>query len=268
MGKRLLAIFISVGLCISGTPAAAQESGVIQTASGAPEEIYDGEALEAAAAADGTLPARSAILIEQETGRVLFEKEADIQLPPASITKVMTLLLVMEAIDAGRLHLEDEVTCSDHAASMGGSQIWLEPGEQMCVADLLKATAIASANDASVALAEHLAGSEEAFVQLMNDRAAQLGMTSTHFVNATGLDAEGHLSSARDIALMSRELLFHPLISEYSSVWMSSLRDGKTQLVNTNKVVCAKSYTRNCGLLHISSPESKPYFPYARPMCN
>lgn len=260
MGTRLLAMVLSIGMCFN--------TQAIQTASGEPEQLYGGQTLEAAASADATLPARSAILIEQDTGRVLFEKEADIQLPPASITKIMTLLLVMEAIDSGRLRLDEQVTCSDHAASMGGSQIWLEPGEQMQVSDLLKATAIASANDASVALAEHLAGSEQAFVEQMNERARQLGMTSTSFVNATGLDAPGHLSTARDIAAMGRELMRHSLIREYSSVWMGSLRDGKTQLVNTNKVVCAKSYTRNCGILHISSPASKPYFPYARPMCN
>lgn len=232
------------------------------------EEAPDFSALEAAAKADESLPARSAILLEQETGRVLFEKNADEQLPPASITKVMTLLLTMEAVDKGQLSLNDMVTCSDHAASMGGSQIWLEPGEQMSIDDLLKATAISSANDAAVALAEQVAGSEDAFVERMNERAAQLGMDNTTFMNATGLDTPGHLSTARDIALMSRELLRYPLISDYSKVWMSALRDGKTQLVNTNKVVCAKSYTRNCGLLHSSSPESKPYFPYARPMCN
>lgn len=168
---------------------------------------------------------------------MLFEKNADEVLPPASITKVMTLLLVMEALDEGRISIDDMVTCSEHAESMGGSQIWFKAGEQMTVDDLLKATAISSATDASVALAEMIAGSEEAFVGLMNERAQQLEMTNTHFVNATGLDAEGHVTTARDIATMSRELLRHPKITEYSSVWMSELRDGQTQLVNTNKLV-------------------------------
>ena len=182
-------------------------------------------------------PVFAAILIEQSTGRVLFEKNADEQLPPASITKVMTLLLVMEALDSGQIALGDMVTCSEHAQSMGGSQIWFKEGEQISVDDLLKAAAISSANDASVALAEHVAGSEEAFVALMNEKAAQLGMTNTHFVNATGLDADGHLTTARDIAAMSRALLAYPKITEYSGTWMSELRGGATQLVNTNKLV-------------------------------
>ena len=183
------------------------------------------------------VPAKSAILMEQSTGQVLCEMNADEQMPPASITKVMTLLLVMEAVESGRLSLEDTVTCSPHASSMGGSQIWLEVGEQMTVQDLIKATAVASANDASVALAEKVAGSEDAFVVMMNERAEQLGMTGTHFVNCTGLDAPGHLTTARDIATMSRILIQHPMIREYSSIWMDSLRGGETQLVNTNKLV-------------------------------
>ena len=195
-------------------------------------------ALETAAQVDNSLPAKSAILIEQESGRVLFEKNADEVLPAASITKVMTLLLVMEALDSGRISLDDMVTClGTRRNRWAEAQIWFKAGEQMSVDDLSKATAISSANDASVALAEMIAGSEEAFVGLMNERAQQLGMTNTHFVNATGLDAEGHVTTARDIATMSRELLGHPKITEYSSVWMSELRDGQTQLVNTNKLV-------------------------------
>ena len=217
MAKKLAAVFLAA---------------VMMFAAAAPvfaEDEADLTALETAAAADDSLPARSAILIEQNTGRVLFEKNADEQLPPASITKVMTLLLVMEALDSGQITLGDMVTCSEHAQSMGGSQIWFKTGEQLSVDDLLKAAAISSANDASVALAEHVAGSEEAFVALMNEKAAQLGMTNTRFVNATGLDADGHLTTARDIAAMSRALLAYPKISE--------LRGGATQLVNTNKLV-------------------------------
>ncbi len=183
------------------------------------------------------VPAKSAILLEQSTGQVLCEMNADEQMPPASITKIMTLLLVMEAIESGRLSPDETVTASPHACSMGGSQIWLEPGEQMTVQELVKATAVASANDASVALGEQIAGSEEAFVEMMNNRAAELGMTNTHFVNCTGLDAPGHLTTARDIAVMAKELIQHPMIREYSSIWMDSLRDGATQLVNTNKLV-------------------------------
>ena len=183
------------------------------------------------------LPAKSYILIEASTGQVLAEQHADQQMPPASITKIMTMLLLMERIDAGEISLDDMVTTSEHANSMGGTQIWLEVGEQMSVNDLLKATAINSANDAAVALAEYMAGTEEAFVQLMNQKAAELGMTGTTFCNATGLDAEGHLSTARDIAIMGRELLKYPLITEYTSVYMDSLRNGETELVNTNKLV-------------------------------
>jgi len=184
-----------------------------------------------------SLPAASAVLIEQGTGRVLFSQNPDEALPPASITKVMTMLLVMEAIDSGKISLDDLVVTSEHAASMGGSQIWLMVGEEMTVDQLLKAVAISSANDASVALAEHVAGSEQAFVDMMNQRAAILGMTNTKFYNTTGLDEEGHLSSAMDIAIMSRELMRYPLISQYSTIWMDSLRGGATELVNTNRLV-------------------------------
>lgn len=183
------------------------------------------------------IKAKSAILLEPKTGEILYEMNSDEQLPPASITKIMSLVLIMEAIDRGDFTVEDVVSASEHAASMGGSQIWLEPNESMTVDDLLKATVIASANDATVALAEKVAGSEEGFVDLMNKKAQELGMLNTAFKNATGLDAEGHLSTAHDVALMSAELLRHPLIKKYSTVWMDSLRDGKSELVNTNKLV-------------------------------
>lgn len=183
------------------------------------------------------LKAKSVILMEQSTGQVLFEQNADEQMPPASITKIMTMLLVMEALEDGRITLEQKVACSPHANSMGGSQIWLKVGEEMTVHELLKATAVASANDAAVALAEAVGGSEEGFVELMNQRAQELGMTNTHFCNASGLDEEGHLTTARDIALMSRELMTHEKIQEYTTIWMDSLRDGATQLVNTNRLV-------------------------------
>ncbi len=184
-----------------------------------------------------SLSCQSAILLEQTTGQVLYEQNADEPLPPASVTKVMTMLLVMEALDEGVITLDEMVTCSPHANSMGGSQIWLEIGEQMTVDELLKAVATVSANDAAVALAEHLAGSEEEFARRMNERAAQLGMANTHFVNASGLDEEGHLTTARDIAIMSRELMKHEAITQYTTIWMDSLRDGATQLVNTNKLI-------------------------------
>lgn len=183
------------------------------------------------------IKAKSAILMEVNTGKILYEMNADEKLPPASITKIMSLLLVMEAIDNGKMSVEDVITASEHACSMGGSQIWLEPGETMTVDDLLKAAVIASANDATVALGEQIAGSEEGFVAMMNARAAELGMTNTHFINATGLDADGHMSTAHDIAIMSAELIKHDLIKNYSTVWMDALRDGESELVNTNKLV-------------------------------
>ncbi len=192
----------------------------------------------ATAFAEGiTLSAKSAILVERSTGRILFEYDADKPVPPASITKIMTLLLVMEAIEEGKLSFETKITASEHACSMGGSQIWLEPGEVFTVHELLKAAAIASANDACVALAEAGSGSEEAFVELMNKRASELGMENTVFKNCTGLDAEGHVSTAKDIAKMSAVLLSHSKIKEYSTVWMDSLRGGETELTNTNKLV-------------------------------
>lgn len=173
------------------------------------------------------IKAKSVVLMEPNTGKVLYESNSDEKLPPASITKIMSLLLVMEAIDRGDISLETVVTASEHACSMGGSQIWLEPGETMTVNDLLKAAVIASANDACVALGETVAGSEEGFVALMNERANELGMTNTHFVNCTGLDAEEHLTTAYDVALMSSALIKHDLIKDYSTVWMETLRDGK-----------------------------------------
>ena len=183
------------------------------------------------------LPAKGAALMEVSTGRLLYEQDAHVQLAPASITKVMSLLLIMEAIDNGQFGVDTVVTASDYACSMGGSQIWLEPGETMTVDELLKATAVASANDATVALAELVAGSEEVFVQRMNARAEELGMQDTHFVNCTGLDAEGHVTSAYDVAVMSRALIQHSLIKNYSTIWMDTLRGGQSSLVNTNKLV-------------------------------
>ena len=193
------------------------------------------------------VPCAAAILIDEDSGTVLYEKNADQQRPIASITKVMTLLLAFEALSAGRISLSDTVPVSEHAYHMGGSQIWLEPGEQMTLDDMLKAICISSANDAAVAVAEFVGGSEPAFVQQMNARAAELGLTNTHFENACGLDAEGHLSTARDVAMMSREILLHHAeVRNYCSIWMDSLRDGATQLVNTNKLL--KTYNGITGL--------------------
>ena len=201
--------------------------------------------------------APSALLMEKETGTVLFAKDEHAKLEPASVTKVMTLLLTMEAIDAGQLHYDDVVPASAHACSMGGSQIWLKENEQMTVSDMLKAVCVVSANDCAVALAETVAGSEEAFVERMNQRAAELGMADTHFCNATGLPAEGHVTSAYDIALMSRELIRnHPDIRQYTTIWMDSLRDGASSLVNTNRLV---RFYEGCDGLKTGSADASRY---------
>jgi D-alanyl-D-alanine carboxypeptidase (penicillin-binding protein 5/6) len=185
------------------------------------------------------LPCKSAILVEANTGTVLYEKNADEPLPPASVTKVMTLLLVMEAIDSGKIGYGDTVRASANACSMGGSQIYLKENEEMTVEDLLKSVIIASANDAAVALAEHICGSEEAFVDKMNEKAQMLGMKNTHFENTNGLDdtTQNHVISARDIAIVSRELIKHKKVIEYSSIWMDSIRNGSFGLTNTNRLI-------------------------------
>lgn len=192
------------------------------------------------------ISAPSAVLMEAGTGRVLFEKNAHEVRPCASITKVMTLCLTFDALESGRLSLGDQLSASAHAASMGGSDIWLKEGEQMSVDDLIKATVIMSANDAAVVLAENVTGSEEAFVARMNERAGELGMEETVFKNCNGLDEEGHVTSAYDVALMSRELIKHEKIKDYTLTWIDYVRDGATQLVNTNKLI--RSYQGITGL--------------------
>ena len=201
--------------------------------------------------------ALSAILIDSETGTVLFEQNADQPLPPASVTKVMTLLLIMEAIESGRIKTTDMVQVSEHAANMGGSQIYLEPGELMSVEDMIKSVVIASANDAAAALAEYVAGSEEAFVAMMNDRAKELGMNNTHFENTNGLDDTivNHTISARDIAIMSAKLIKYELILKYSSTWMDSVRNGAFGLTNTNRLV--RFYEGATGLKTGSTAKAK-----------
>ncbi len=198
------------------------------------------------AVTEETITAPSAVLMETSSGKILFEKNPHEQRPCASITKVMTMLLVCEAIDNGKLSLDDTITASAHAASMGGSDIWLEEGETMSADDMIKATVVASANDAAVALAEHLCGSEEVFVEKMNEKASQLGMKDTVFKNCNGLDEDGHITSAYDVAVMSRELMKHEMIFDYTSIWLDNLRGGKTQIVNTNKLL--KTYNGITGL--------------------
>lgn len=203
------------------------------------------------------LDCRSAILMDQATGTVLYEQNADEALPPASVTKVMTLLLVMEAIDEGKIKLDDMVSASAHAASMGGSQIYLKEGEQMSVEELVKSVVIASANDAALALAEYVAGSEAAFVEGMNKRAEALGMKNTHFENTNGLDdtVENHVTSARDIAIMSAALIEHDTILKYSGIWMDTVRNGAFGLTNTNRLV--RFYKGATGLKTGSTAKAK-----------
>lgn len=196
--------------------------------------------------ADLKINAKSAVLMEANTGTVLYEQNPHEKTAPASITKIMSLLLVMEALSSGKINLETKISASEHACSMGGSQIWLEPNETMTVDELLKASAVASANDAIVALGEAVAGSEETFVEKMNEKAKSMGLSDTNFENATGLDSDNHYTSAFDVAKMSAELISHKLIKNYTTVWMDTLRDGKCELVNTNKLV--KFYSGCTGL--------------------
>jgi len=208
------------------------------------------------------IQAESAILIEASTGEVIFEKNADIQLPPASITKIMTLILIFQAIDEGKLKLDETVTVSEYAASMGGSQVFLEPMEQQTVDTMIKCIAVASANDACVAMAEHIAGTEEAFVNKMNDTAKRLGMSNTTFVNCCGLDVDGHITTARDVSIMSKELITkHPEIFNYTKIWMENIthvtRKGTSEfgLTNTNKLI--KQYQYATGLKTGSTSKAK-----------
>ena len=214
--KRILSLLFAAALLSAVSPAA----------SAAGEEV----AL--------SLSCPSAVLMEKETGAILYDQNAHQQLEPASVTKVMTLLLVMEAVDSGRVALDDTVTVSSYAAGMGGSQVYLEEGEQMTVDEMIKCVTVVSGNDCAVALAAHLAGSETAFVAQMNQRARELGMEDTTFLNCTGLPAQGHVTSAYDIALMSRELILnHPSIRDYATIWMDSIRGGEFGLTNTNRLI-------------------------------
>ncbi len=187
--------------------------------------------------ADIATDAKSCLLMEADSGEILYEDNADEQLPIASVTKIMTMLLIMEQIEAGTLTFDTMIQVSENAMSYGGSTMFLEAGEELSVNDMLKGIAVASANDGCVAMAEHIAGSESAFVDMMNKRAQELGMDNTHFMNTNGLDEDNHYSSAKDVAIMSRELLKHEKITDYTSIWTDSLRDGKFELANTNKLI-------------------------------
>ena len=193
------------------------------------------------------LESQSAILIEQHSGQILYSHNIHEQLRPASVTKIMSILLIMEQIDEGKLSLTDKVSCSENASHMGGSQIWLDTRETLTVDEMLKAICVVSANDCVVAMAEHIAGSQEAFVEMMNKKAKELGMNDTCFKNCHGIDEDGHVTSSYDIALMSKELLNkHPEVTKYTTIYMDSLRDGKSELVNTNKLI--RTYKGATGL--------------------
>ena len=242
--RTVLAVLLAAVMLITSA-AESEPAWLMETEAG-----EDAEALITAADADKwkqtavvpedagglTVGGKGSILVEMDTGTVLFAQDADTPLPIASVTKIMTMLLVMEAIEDGRLAFSDTVTCSDTAASYGGSQIWLEPGETMTVDDLMKAIAVVSANDACAAMAEHLDGSVEAFVERMNARAKELGMEHTEFHDCCGLD-DTALSTARDVSIMARELMKHKEITTYTTIWMDTLRNGESSLVNTNKLV-------------------------------
>lgn len=246
--KRFLAVLLCLLLCVQ--PVFAEEA----TEETAVETEGEVAGLE--------LSAPSALLMEASTGQILFEKDADTKRPPASVTKIMTMLLIFDALEEGKIHLEDEVTTSEYAASMGGSQVFLEPGEVQTVDTLLKCIAVASANDACVVMAEYISGSEDAFVAQMNQRAEGLGMMNTHFENCNGLDAEGHLTTARDIALMSRELITkYPKVRDYCMIWQENIihttKKGSTEfgLSNTNKLV--RHYEYATGLKTGSTSQAK-----------
>ncbi len=230
MKKNFLKRISLLLLCVALLTKSAYASTVIQTSDGQITEVSTDEVTI-------KTNAKSAVLLDASNGEILYEENKDEPLPFASITKIMTMLLTMEAIDNGTLSYDQVLVCSERAKSMGGSEIWLEVGEEMTVSDLLKAVAVNSANDAAVVLAEAVGGTEENFINMMNKRAKELGMVNTTFKNTNGLPCEGHLSTAYDISLMSKELLKHKKILNYTTIWTDTLRNGKTELTNTNKLV-------------------------------
>lgn len=235
----LCLIFMFPSLCIASDSIYTWSSGV--------KSLSESVQTNSTPSSTLNLNVGSAILIEQSSGQVLYEQNMHQQLRPASVTKVMTILLIMEAIDSGRISYTDKIPCSEKAAGMGGSQIWLDVREELTVDEMLKAICVVSANDCTVAMAEYLAGSEEAFVSQMNAKAKELGMNDTTFKNCHGIDEDGHVTSAYDISLMSRELLInHPSITKYTTIYMDTLRDGKSSLVNTNKLI--RNYKGATGL--------------------
>lgn len=249
--RRIIALIVTFSICITMCGFSVSASGIEENKGfGTNNEAES----EATSGFTGDIDAKSAVLMDAETGTVLYAKNENEPLPPASVTKIMTLLLVAEALANERIKLDDKVTVSSNAASMGGSQIFIKEGEEFTVEELLKSTIIASANDAAVALAELISGSEAVFVSEMNNRAAELGLKNTYFENTTGLDdtVTNHVTSAYDIALMSRELLKHDCITKYSNVWQDSIRDGEFVLTNTNRLV---RYYKGCTGLKTGSTD-------------
>lgn len=263
--RKFLAVFLSVLLgaqiCF-GIQVGAEDAPELDVENLNTEDAVSVNPNPVSAGQEIEISAPSAILMEASTGTIIYEKDADTARPPASVTKIMTMLLIFDALEQGKIHLEDEVSTSEFAASMGGSQVFLEPGEKQTVDTMLKCISIASANDACVAMAEYISGSEETFVQQMNERAKGLGMENTRFVNCNGLDAKGHETSARDIALMSREMITkYPQIQDYCMTWMENIthttNKGTTEfgLTNTNKLV--RQYEYATGLKTGSTGEAK-----------
>lgn len=247
MLKKFLCLFILFTILLSYTCVFASDSLYVWSSNVETSAIPTSAFINAQNDNSLNLTCGSAILMEQTTGTILYNHNMHEQLRPASVTKVMTILLIMEAIDNGIISLQDNVPCSENASSMGGSQIWLDPTETLTVDEMLKAICVVSANDCCVAMAEYIAGSQELFVEKMNNRAKELGMNDTTFKNCHGLDEDGHVTSSYDIALMSRELMLkHPSITNYTTIWMDTLRDGKSQLVNTNKLL--RNYSGCTGL--------------------
>lgn len=236
--KKFIYLFVFIFIFSWCIPVLASDTVFVWSDMNLPEAVSTSSVLNSRDGNFLNLTCGGAVLMEQSTGTVLYEHNSHEQLRPASVTKVMTILLIMEALDNGTISLDDKVSCSEAASKMGGSQIWLDTTESLTVNEMLKAICVVSANDCCVAMAEHIAGSQELFVEKMNQRAKELGMNDTCFKNCHGIDEDGHLTSSYDIALMSRELMTkHPAIKNYTTIWMDSLRDGKSELVNTNKLL-------------------------------
>lgn len=234
---KTLSLFLSIAVLFGTLPSQTVNAAESSTPPKANVEDSDKSKSSESSEKSGKYTAKGAILMEQTTGKILFSQNPDEHLAPASLTKIMDLILIMEEIESGKMDVADKLTCSEYAKSMGGSEIWLKVGEQMTVDDLLKAIFVVSANDAAVVFAEAISSTEEAFVKKMNKKAQDLGLKNTNFLNCTGFDEDGHYTSAHDVAIMARELMKYDLVTKYSTIWMDTLRSGETELVNTNRLI-------------------------------